>query len=99
MSEKITLEQVEHVAKLANLPLTEEEKAGLVKQLCSILDLVSQLQKVATENIPPTSQVTGLVNVFRNDEIDESRIFSQEEALSNAKRKHNGFFVVPAIFE
>lgn len=99
MAEKLTLEQVRKVAKLANLPLTPEEEARFAEQLSSILDLVSQLQKVDTKNVVPTSQVTGLVNVFRPDELEPARTFSQEQALANAKRKKDGFFVVPAIFE
>ena len=60
---------------------------------------VSQLQSVNTEDVVETSQVTGLENVLREDEIDESRILTQEEALSGAKSTHNGFFVVDRIFE
>ncbi|MBI3887999.1 Asp-tRNA(Asn)/Glu-tRNA(Gln) amidotransferase subunit GatC [Candidatus Microgenomates bacterium] len=87
------------IAKLANLPIKSTEEGTFTKQLESILDIVSKLQKVATANIVPTAQVTGQVNVFRDDEIDVARMFSQEQALSNAKQQKNGFFVVPAIFE
>jgi aspartyl-tRNA(Asn)/glutamyl-tRNA(Gln) amidotransferase subunit C len=95
----LSISTVKHVASLANLPLTEAEEKLFAKQLTSILDLVSQLQKADTKDVVPTSQVTGLTNVMREDEIDATRTFTQEQALSNAQKTHNGFFVVPAIFE
>ncbi|MDO8460820.1 MAG: Asp-tRNA(Asn)/Glu-tRNA(Gln) amidotransferase subunit GatC [bacterium] len=88
---------VSHVAKLANLSLTKEEKEKFEKQLSETLDYVNQLKEIDTNNIEPTSQVTGLENVVRNDEAIPS--FSQEEALSNTKNKHNGFFKAKAIFD
>ncbi len=86
-----------HVAKLANLPLTEEEKKKFEKQLAETLDYVAQLEEIDTKGVEPTSQVTGLENVTREDVAKPS--FSQEEALSNTKSKHNGFFKVKAILE
>lgn len=88
---------VGHVAKLANLPLTNAEKKKFEGQLSETLDYVAQLEEIDTKNSEPTSQVTGLENVFREDEVKPS--LSQEEALKNAKSTHNGFFKVPAIFE
>ncbi|MBI5620037.1 Asp-tRNA(Asn)/Glu-tRNA(Gln) amidotransferase GatCAB subunit C, partial [Candidatus Gottesmanbacteria bacterium] len=58
-----------------------------------------KIQTLDTSNVPETSQVTGSENVFRDDEVDAGRILTQEEALSNAKRTHNGFFVVKSVFE
>lgn len=98
MAQKLTPQELEHVAKLANLPLTPEERESFSASLSSILDLVSRLQGAATENVPPTSQVTGLVNVWRQDKIDPSRLLTVEQALGNAKRKHKGYFIVPAVF-
>lgn len=88
---------VSHVAKLANLPLTDEEKKKFEKQLSETLDYVNQLNEIDTKGVEPTSQVTGLENVTREDVIKPS--FSQEEALANAKSKHNGLFKVKAILE
>lgn len=90
---------VRHVAKLANLPLTSEEEKKFEKQLASILDLVGKLQKVDTAGVLPTPQVTGQVNVFRDDEIESDRVLTQDEALSNAGRAKNGFFVAPKILD
>lgn len=88
---------VKHIAKLANLPLKEDELAKFEKQLADILQYVEQLQKVDTENVIPTSQVTGLENVLREDIAGPS--LSQEDALKNAKNKHNGLFQVKGILE
>ena len=88
---------VPHVAKLANLPLKNEEIDKFEKQLQETIDYVDELNQVNTKGIEPTSQVTGLENVLREDEIRKS--LTQEEALRNAKKTHEGFFVVDAIFE
>ena len=86
---------VAHIAKLANLPLNPEEKEKFEKQLSEILTYVEKLNEVDTTNVEPTSQVTGLENVTREDETRPS--LSQEESLSNTKSKKNGLFKVPAI--
>lgn len=88
---------VTHVAKLANLPLTDEEKKKFEKQLSSILEYIEKLNEVGTKDVEPASQVTGLENVTREDAASPS--LSQEEALSNTSEKHNGLFKVPAILE
>ncbi len=88
---------VSHVAKLANLSLDKEEKNKFEKQLSETLDYVNQLKEIDTNNIESTSQVTGLENITREDKASSS--LSQEEALSNAKNKHNGFFKVKVVFE
>ena len=88
---------VAHVAKLANLPLTDEEKNKFEKQLSETLDYVKQLEKIDTKGIEPTSQITNLENVTREDIVTPS--LSQEEALSNSKSVYNGFFKVKAILD
>lgn len=88
---------VPHVAKLAELPLTPDEKTKFDKQLEETVKYVEELNGVDTKGIEPTSQVTGLENITRNDEVKPS--LQQEQALQNAKSKHNGFFIVDAIFE
>lgn len=93
----LTFEEVKHVASLAKLNLSDEDLDKFQKQLTDIVVFVRSLKEVNTENVEPTSQVTGLENVFREDEVKPS--FTQEASLSNAKRKHKGYFVVDAIFE
>ena len=96
-SDKIMKINVKHVANLANLSLREDEVKKYENQLLSILDYIDKLKEVNTENVQETSQTTGLENVSKKDVPSSS--LSQEEALSNAKSKHNGFFKVKAIFE
>ncbi|OGH24882.1 MAG: hypothetical protein A3B47_02095 [Candidatus Levybacteria bacterium RIFCSPLOWO2_01_FULL_39_24] len=88
---------VPHVAKLANLPLKPEEERKFEKQLSEILNYFEKLKEVDTKNVETTSQVTGLENVTREDKAINS--LTQEEALSNTKSQHNGFFKVKAILE
>lgn len=88
---------VKHVAKLANLSLNSEELKKFQTQLSSILDYISHLEKVDTTDVEPTSQVTGLENVTRQDQPTPS--LSQEEVLQNTKNQHQGFFKVKAIFD
>ncbi len=59
---------IEHVAELARLELSEEEKARLAEQLGSILEYIDQLKEVDTAGVEPTAQVSGLVDVWRSDE-------------------------------
>jgi aspartyl-tRNA(Asn)/glutamyl-tRNA(Gln) amidotransferase subunit C len=86
---------ISRVAKLANLTLSEEEKEKLEKQLEETVTYVNRLEEVDTKNVEPTSQVTGLENITREDEIKPS--LTQDEALQNSKSTQNGFFKVKGI--
>lgn len=94
---KLTKSEVKHIAKLAQVDLTEKEVAKFQKQLSDILDYVSQLSELDTSKVEPISQVTGLENVLREDKTSPS--LTQKEVLSGAKEKHNNFFKIKAIFE
>lgn len=91
----ITKKDVEHIAWLAHIDLTENEKEILVEQFNRILEFFRKIDEVNTEGIPPTYHVIDLKNVFREDEAGES--LSREEALKNAPREENGFFKSPRI--
>jgi aspartyl-tRNA(Asn)/glutamyl-tRNA(Gln) amidotransferase subunit C len=95
---RLTKADVLHVARLAKLNLTDNEIKKFLPQLSSIVDYISELEKVDTKNIEPTSQTTGLTNVFRGDDIKLSSI-DQNKALSGTDKTHNGYFKVPAILE
>ncbi len=95
----VTATDIAHIAKLANVPVTSEQVEELTKQVGVTVEYVSQLSMVDTVGVTETSQVTGLENVLREDEIDTTRMFTQEEALANAKRTYNGFFVVDAVLD
>ncbi|MCW5782455.1 MAG: Asp-tRNA(Asn)/Glu-tRNA(Gln) amidotransferase subunit GatC [Nitrospirales bacterium] len=91
----ITQQEVEHVAQLARLDLSEAEKPMFADQLNHILSYVDQLQGVSTKGVPPTASVAHEEQQFREDSPREC--LSVEKALANAPESHNGFFVVPNI--
>lgn len=93
----LTIEKVKHVAMLAKLGLSDADISKFQKQLLEIVEFVGKVSEVNTKNVEPTSQVTGLENIFREDKVKPS--FSQEEVLANAPRKYKGYFVVKAILE
>jgi len=86
---------VKHVAKLANLPLTDAEEKKFESQLSETLKYIEGLNEIDTKNVSPTDHVTGQENVFRADTTSPS--LTQEEALLNTKNKHNGMFKVKAV--
>lgn len=91
----ITIKDVEHVAKLARLELTEEEKELYTKQLGDVLKYVDQMNEVDTSNVKPMAQVVDLVNVMREDVVHYEH--TKEELMANAPDEENGFFKVPKI--
>ena len=90
---------VSYIAKLANLSLTDKQKGIFTVQLESVLDYMSRIQALKTEGVTETSQVTGLQSITREDLVNKEQMLSQKEALRNARRTYNGFFVIPAIFK
>ena len=94
---KITKEQVVHVAKLAKLTVSEEEKEKLTFQMEQILNYVDQLNELNTAGIEPTSHAILLENVFRED--GEKPSLPIEAALRNAPDQEKGFFKVPKVIE
>ncbi len=95
----ITTAQVAHLAKLANLALSDDRKAKLAAQIDTTFEYIKTLEETDTSSLTETNQVTGLTNVMREDVVDDARTFTQAEALQNAKQTYQGFFVVPAILE
>lgn len=91
----LTREEVAYVAELARLGLSEEEVTRLQGQLSSILQHIEALDKLDTNAIPPTAQVTALTNVMRPDVVTGS--LPREAVLQNAPRQVDGFFEVDAI--
>ena len=92
---EITKQEVEKVANLARLALTDNEKAAFAKQLSQILTHVETLKKYDTTGVAPTATVPGQANVFRSDDVRPS--LSVESAMANAPESVDGFFVVPRI--
>lgn len=94
---KLSRAEVEHIAELAKLGLTDEEKEKFREQLSAILEYAEMLQQLDTEAIPPTATVLPLQNVMRPDEVAPS--FSREDILANAPDAAEGCFRVRAILE
>ncbi|HWR72611.1 MAG TPA: Asp-tRNA(Asn)/Glu-tRNA(Gln) amidotransferase subunit GatC [Nitrospirota bacterium] len=94
---KITKQEVEHVAKLARLELSEQESGKLTDQLSNILTYVEKLNELDTTGVEPTAHVLDIRNVMREDVPAAS--LTQERALANAPEKAAGHYKVPKIIE
>lgn len=94
---KITKEEIAHIAMLARLHLSEEEKALFGAQLSSILDYMEKLNELETSIIEPTSHVLPLSNVMREDVPGQS--IPRDKALLNAPEHTDKFYRVPKIIE
>lgn len=94
---KITLEEVEHVARLARLDLSEPEKERMRSQLDAILTYIDKLRRLNTDNVEPTSHAIPMVNVMREDELRPC--LPREEMLANAPELEGDFVRVPRIIE
>jgi aspartyl-tRNA(Asn)/glutamyl-tRNA(Gln) amidotransferase subunit C len=95
----LTRAQVQHIAELAKLKLSEEEIEKMTPQLSAILDHAARLQELNTDAIPPTASVVPLQNVMREDVVVPS--MSHDDALANApdKNEEGTFFRVRAILK
>lgn len=93
----IRKEDVEHVARLARLHLTDDEKERMRVQLDAILAYIDKLTALDIEGVEPTSHAVPLLNVMRDDEPAPS--MSQDQALANAPDRSGEFFRVPRIIE
>jgi aspartyl-tRNA(Asn)/glutamyl-tRNA(Gln) amidotransferase subunit C len=90
---------VDHIAKLARLGLTEEEKQKFAKELAAILDFVKKLEEVDVAGIEPTAQATGLQNVARSDEPIKPDENTRKRILANAPETKDNYIKVKAVFE
>jgi aspartyl-tRNA(Asn)/glutamyl-tRNA(Gln) amidotransferase subunit C len=88
---------IEHVARLARLALTDEEKERLREQLGLIIEYAAKVGEVAAEDVPPTAYAIPRANVYREDVPEPS--LPQAEALANAPDQQDGRFKVPRIVE
>lgn len=86
---------VEHVAWLARLELSDDEEERFARQLGQVLEHAGKIKSLDTSEVEPTSHVVPLKNVMREDRLLAS--LTQEEALSNAPEREGGYFVVPRI--
>lgn len=96
---KLTRAEVLHVAKLANLNLTDEEIEKFLGQLSTIVDYVGELEKVDTSSTEPTSQTTGLINIKREDVTNPNQTLPVLKAVSGTDKTYNNLFMVDAILK
>ncbi len=94
---RITRDEVERVARLARLNLTEEERETMTSQLDAILGYMDKLNLLDTAGIEPTTTVIPMVSIMRDDVVRPS--LSREDALANAPDREDVFFRVPRIIE
>ena len=92
----LTKAEVIHIAKLAKLELTASEVKKFQQQLSETLEYIAILNKIPTQKLSPTSQVTGLENVYRPDKIWAG--LSQKKALQGGKRTQNNMFKTKSVF-
>jgi aspartyl-tRNA(Asn)/glutamyl-tRNA(Gln) amidotransferase subunit C len=94
---KLSRQDVEHVAELAKLDLTEAERETYQAQLSAILDYFEMLQNLDTEDIPATASVLELQNVLREDVVQPS--LPRQEVVANAPQREAGQFRVEAVLD
>lgn len=92
----ITSDVVAKVAKLARLIIPSEKSDLFAAQIEPILEHFDSLNKVNVDGVEPTYQVTGQKNRLREDIVDTKRMFTQAQALANAPKSQNGYFVTKA---
>ena len=97
MAEKISLEQVRHVAELAQLQLTEAEETRLQYELSDILGYIEKLNQLETDEVEPTAQVGEAGTPTREDMVTNKPV--AEEMLANAPAREGYFFKVPKIID
>ena len=95
MAEKISIEQVRHVAKLARLAIPEDKLPKFASELESILGYVDKLREVNVEGVEPTAHPLPLSNVMRDDDIGP--VLTTEQVLANAPDRDDPFFKVPKV--
>jgi aspartyl-tRNA(Asn)/glutamyl-tRNA(Gln) amidotransferase subunit C len=91
----VTIKDVEHIAALAKLKFTEEEKKKLQAELNKILEYMDKINELELEGVEPLENINDTENVFREDEAE--KCLTKEEALKNAPAKTDDFFKVPKV--
>ena len=94
---RISLEDVDHVARLARLELSAADKERMRRELDGILSYIDKLRALDTRDVEPTSHAVPVTNVMRDDV--ERPSLPQEDMLANAPDRHRDMFRVPRIIE
>ncbi len=96
---KLTKQEIEDVAKLARLNLTEEEKENYAEQLSAVLGYVELLNEVDTEGIEETSQMIGLEDIVREDEVENCPEERRKKMIAQFPEEKDGLLKVHKVFE
>lgn len=96
-SQKISVAELEHIAKLSRLEIDSKKEIELAEQLSQTAEYIDVLKELNTDNVAPTAQVNNNHNVLRPDVIEPS--LTQEEALSQATKTYNGYFQTTATIK
>ena len=96
---KLTLEEIEHIARLARLDLSEDELIRYGDQLSAVLDYIDQLREVDVNGVEPTAQVTGMRNIWREDEVRDCPEEERQAALKEAPELEEGQIKVKRVLE
>ena len=96
---RINSGQVDHIAKLARIKLTEKEEEKFANDLSSILDYIDKLNEVDTKNVKPIQQITELNNITRSDIVTNKKQETRDQILNQAPETQNNYFKVPKILE
>lgn len=92
-------DEILKLAELARLELSDEEVERYTAELGAVLGYIEQLSQVNVTGIEPTSQVTGLMNVLRDDEPDDALSLTREQQESIVPAYRDGYVVVPAVLD
>ncbi|MCX6765708.1 MAG: Asp-tRNA(Asn)/Glu-tRNA(Gln) amidotransferase subunit GatC [Candidatus Moranbacteria bacterium] len=93
----LTKDEVQHIAALARIGITDKETEKYQKDLSAILDYFKELQKLGTEGIEPISHITGRFNVLREDEVEDFGDLGKEAIMKNAPETKKGFVKVKSV--
>lgn len=96
---KLTIDQVQHIADLARIELTGKEKEKYAEELSAVLGFIEQLSEADTDNVVPTSQVTGLVNIVREDVAEACDKETCKQILNAAPLTEGEYFKVKAVLQ
>lgn len=96
---KLTQKEIEHIAGLARIELSQDEKSMYADQLSQIFDFIEQLNEISTEDVPITAQVTGLENVSREDIVVECEEEIKRKIIEQFPLRVGNLLKVKAVFK
>ncbi len=99
MTNSVSPQDVAHVATLAHLSVSQQQQQEFAQAFTATLEEIERLTQLDTKDVEPTHSISGQINVWRPDVVDESRLIAQSTALAQAQHSLNGYVVVDRIIE